>query len=239
MTTDEPKIHFQDDAFIVLQKPSGWIVNEASTTRNQPVIQTWLKESQDFPLVRSMEFRSGIVHRLDKETSGALVVAKTEIAFTNIQSQFKERIVKKTYRALVHDFVEPREGKIDVPVGRLPWRRDRFGVLPGGRSSLTLYQTIDRYERENQRFTYVELYPETGRTHQIRIHMKHLNRPLVADEFYAGRKTARNDRRWCPRLFLHAYQIQFNHPLTGNMVSFEVPLAIDLERVLQSLALIT
>lgn len=239
MTIDKPQIHYQDDAFMIMQKPSGWIVNEASTTSNQPVIQTWLKETQDFPLVHSLEFRSGIVHRLDKETSGALVIAKTEQAFANIQSQFKERIVKKTYRALVHEYVEPREGVIDVPVGRLPWRRDRFGVLLGGRSSLTRYQTIDRYGKGNQKFTYLELYPETGRTHQIRIHMKHLNRPLVADEFYAGRKTARNDRKWCPRLFLHAYSIQFTHSSTGETVSFQVPLAPDLDRVLSSLTRLT
>jgi len=237
MIVKTPVIHFQDDTFMILQKPSGWIVNEATTTKDQPVIQTWIKETQKFDIAHSDPFRSGIVHRLDKETSGALVIAKTENAFTDIQSQFKERVVKKTYRALVHEYVQPESGSIDVPVGRLPWRRDRFGVLPGGRSAVTVYTTINHYKKAQNRFTYVELYPETGRTHQIRIHMKHLNNSLVADEFYAGRKTARNDRKWCPRLFLHAYSIEFIHPVTKENVSFEVPLAPDLAEVLETLQL--
>lgn len=231
----EPTVIFQDSDILILNKPAGWIVNDANTTTNQPVIQAYLSKNFDYPIAKSRELRSGIVHRLDKETSGILIVAKSETAFAALQAEFKQRIVKKTYLALVHGKLEPNEGEVSVPVGRLPWRRDRFGVLPGGRESATKYQVKDYYSNGEEIFSLVTLYPTTGRTHQIRIHMKYLGHPLVSDEFYAGRKTARNDRRWCPRLFLHAASISFNHPTTNKPVSFESPLAKDLETVLDEL----
>ncbi len=221
----EPKIVFEDEYLLVLEKPAGWIVNEAQTTKGQLVLQSWLAKL-DYPLAKSREYRSGIVHRLDKETSGLMLVAKTSGAFEGLQRAFKERKVQKVYTALVHGVVEPEEGTIEAPVGRLPWRRDRFGVLAGGREATTEYKTIDN---EKQQFTLLELKPKTGRTHQIRIHLKYLGHPIVADEFYAGRKTARNDRKWCPRLFLHASGISFDHPVTGRNMAFKSDLPQDLK----------
>jgi len=218
-----------------LDKPSGWIVNAAQTTKGQRVIQEWL-QGLDFPLAKDNERRSGIVHRLDKETSGILLVAKTRQAFENLQAQFKERRVTKTYTSLVHGRVEPKEGEIEVPVGRLPWRRDRFGVLPGGRQSSTSYKVINYFARGGEEYSLVEARPKTGRTHQIRIHFKYLGHPVVADEFYAGRKTARSERAWCPRLFLHAGRISFTHPTKNEPVSFESELPSDLAGVLKVLA---
>jgi len=232
----EPKIVFQDESFLILDKPAGWIMNVATTTTNQPVLQSFLAKNFDYPLSHSDDFRSGIVHRLDKETSGLLVVAKTKSAFENLQVQFKERKVKKTYLALVHGRIVPDEGEIKAPVGRLPWRRDRFGVLPGGREAKTRYKVIRYYDIKEEKFSLLELFPETGRTHQIRIHLKYLGHPVVADEFYAGRKTARNDRKWCPRLFLHAKAISFFHPVSGKEVKFDSELAPELKVVLSSLA---
>ena len=171
------------------------------------------------------------MHRLDKETSGILIVAKTKKAFENLQQQFKDRKISKTYTALVHGQVEPKEGTIEAPVGRLPWRRDRFGVLPGGREATTGYKVREYYKD----YTLLELKPKTGRTHQIRIHLKHLGHPVVADTFYAGRKTARADRLWCPRLFLHASGISFTHPETGKEISFKSKLPADLLQVLTNL----
>jgi len=226
-----PKIIFQDDHILVLDKPSGWITNDASTTTTQPVIQTWLRENLKYPLVGDRERRDGIVHRLDKETSGLLIVAKTVNAFENLQSQFKERKVKKTYIALAHGEIEPKEGEIAASVGRLPWRRERFGVLPGGREAVTRYKVISYHSLVTDHqslFTLVELYPQTGRTHQIRIHLKFIGHPIVGDYFYAGRKTAREDRLWCPRLFLHASKITFFHPETSKEVKFESKLPEDL-----------
>lgn len=230
----EPKIIFEDDAIFVIDKPAGWIVNEASTTKKQPVLQTWLRQF-DYALANNEEYRHGIVHRLDKETSGVMIVAKDKESFNALQSEFKAREVQKTYLALVHGKLAPEEGRVEVPVGRLPWRRDRFGVVAGGRNSLTLYKVLEFFPGNNAGHSLVEFYPKTGRTHQIRIHCKYIGHAIVADEFYAGRKTARNDRKWCPRLFLHAKSIKFIHPVSRQPMEFEAKLPEDLEKVLQNL----
>jgi 23S rRNA pseudouridine1911/1915/1917 synthase len=236
----EPKIIYEDDSLLVLEKPAGWIVNDATTTSNQPTIQNWLRRNFQFPISNDQLLRNGIVHRLDKETSGILLVAKTKEAFEKLQQEFKERKVEKTYTALVHGKVSPPlggDGIIEVPVGRLPWRRDRFGVLPGGRKAETRYRVISniKFPITNEKFTLLELKPKTGRTHQIRIHLKYIGHPIVADDFYAGRKTARNDRKWCPRLFLHAGGIKFQHPETGEMMEFASELPPDLQKSLEQL----
>jgi 23S rRNA pseudouridine1911/1915/1917 synthase len=230
----EPKIIFENDSYFVVDKPSGYITNEAGTTTNQPVLQTWIKENKDYPLKDSYEERNGIVHRLDKETSGILLVAKTKEAFYNLQSQIKERKIHKKYLALVHGDVEPKVGTINEPVGRLPWRRDRFGVLPGGREAVTNYKTISNHQSpiSNEQLTLLELEPQTGRTHQIRIHLKHLGHPIVGDSFYAGRKTARKDRKMLNRLFLHASEIEFMDPETQKKVNFSSPIPTDLADIL-------
>lgn len=227
---DSPKIVFDDKEFLVLNKPQGWIVNASGTTTNQCVLQDWLKTNFNYEIARSSDLRSGIVHRLDKETSGLLLIAKTKYAFENLQRQFKEREVEKTYVALVHGSTNPKRGVINEPVGRLPWNRERFGVLPGGREANTEYNTVSNYKKQttNDEYSLLELKPKTGRTHQIRIHLKHLGYPIVSDLFYAGRKTARADRRWCPRLFLHAKTISFHHPISGKRISFDSPLPPDL-----------
>lgn len=265
-----PEIIYEDKSLMVLNKPAGWITNESASVGERETIQRWLAKNFDFETVGIREYRDGVVHRLDKETSGILLVAKTKSAFEFLQALFKSREVQKTYVALVHGVVEPSEGKIEIAVGRLPWRKDRFGVLPGGRESVTEYKVIDYYMKMDDRdlkadnenrnrklevrssninaqsshsnfypqssiFSLVELSPKTGRTHQIRIHMKYLGHPLVSDEFYAGRKTARKDRKWCPRLFLHASEIVFTHPGTLKEVSFKSDLPKDLKVVLSLL----
>src|SRR3990167_1691547 len=121
----DPKVIFEDKHLLIPDKPAGWITNEVKTKGSTPTIEDWLKKNFDYPVAKSAEYRSGIVHRLDKETSGVLVVAKTSNAFQSLQTQFKRREIKKTYIALVHGEVEPREGEIEAPVGRLPWNRER------------------------------------------------------------------------------------------------------------------
>ncbi len=228
-----PGIIFEDDEIVVVDKPAGWIVNDAATAKGQPTIQDWLRENFKFPIFNSLECRNGIVHRLDKETSGILLVAKNKNTFEYLQSQFKERGVKKSYTALLHGKLEKEEGIIEAEVGRLPWNRRRFGVLPGGRYSKTKYKVREILAKDKESFSLVDFYPETGRTHQIRIHARHIGHPIVGDEFYAGRKTARNDRKWCPRLFLHASEITFTH--RDKEITFQSDLATDLETVLHSL----
>lgn len=233
----KPKVVFEDEYLLVVDKPSGWITNEARTTKDRPVLQTWLRTNQNFPISTFKEMRSGIVHRLDKETSGVLLVAKTKKVFKNLQLQFKDREIKKAYIALTHGKIEPAKGEINAPVGRLPWNRERFGVLPGGREALTKYETLSYYraKKGNDFFTLVKLFPKTGRTHQIRIHLKYLGYPIVSDEFYAGRKTARKDRTWCPRLFLHALEISFIHPQTRKRITVKSDLPDDLKQALLTL----
>jgi len=226
---------FEDDNLIIFNKPTGWIVNIANTAKNQPNLQRYIEENYKFEIARDRKFRSGIVHRLDKETSGLIIVAKDKISFKFIQNLFKERKVNKTYRALVHGKVELEEGRVMAPVGRLPWNRERFGVVPGGRKAHTEYKVINSYQKGEEIYSLLELYPKTGRTHQIRIHMKYLGYPLVSDNFYAGRKTSRKDRTWCKRLFLHASQLTFRHPVSKKDLNVDSDVPKDLKDALNKL----
>ncbi|MBI2268492.1 MAG: RluA family pseudouridine synthase [Candidatus Blackburnbacteria bacterium] len=246
----QPHILFEDDYLLAINKPSGMVVNRGFATEDE-TLQDWIDTNFNFPLAHDFEMRNGLVHRLDKETSGVLLIAKTPEVFENLQKQFKERGVEKGYVALVHGRVEPTEGTINAPVGRLPWKRTRFGVLKDGREAKTLYivkslinqlasQISTTYNLQPTTYnlqpttslSLLELYPKTGRTHQIRVHLKHIGHPVVGDILYAGRKTARRDREWCPRLFLHAKSLTFTHPVTEKHITIEAPLPKELEDVL-------
>lgn len=237
----EIKIIFEDEELLVLDKPSGMIVNRSDTTKGEKTLQDFVEKHLNLPMPAPIPFdpnfkaidykeqakinfvaRSGIVHRLDKETSGILLVAKTLEAFVNLQLQFKDRKVQKTYIALAHGKIEPKTGEISVAVGRLPWNRKRFGVLSGGRESVTHYSVITNYKLliTNENLTLVELNPKTGRTHQIRVHLQYIHHPIFADPLYAGRKTGRNDRKILPRIFLHASKISFSHPVSAKASTF-------------------
>ena len=269
----EPKVIFEDSEMLVLDKPSAMIVNRSDTTVGEKTVQEWVEtkfkiQNSKFKINEESEFhkRAGIAHRLDKETSGILLVAKTPEAFINLQKQFKERQVKKTYIALAHGKVVPAKGEIKVPVGRLPWNRKRFGVIAEGREAVTKYRllsvfgsqlsetglSVNRLIRQTEKpkdqnlktdnrkliteyYSLIELYPETGRTHQIRVHLKYIGHPIFADPLYAGRKTARNDRKLLPRIFLHAAKISFYHPKSNKMVQFESKLPEELEQFLKKL----
>lgn len=224
-----PKIIFEDEDLIVLDKPAGITVNKSETTVNEQTVQDWISDkfqifNSQFSREEDFYKRAGIVHRLDRETSGILLVAKNPESFIKLQRQFKEKTVKKSYTALVHGQIDIPEGEINVPVGRLPWNRKQFGVVAGGRESVTKYKVLKHYKD----LTLVRLYPETGRTHQIRVHLKHIGHPIFSDFLYGGRKTAREDRKLLPRVFLHASKIQFSHPKTGEKVEFESPLPLEL-----------
>ncbi len=249
------KIIFEDEDLLVLDKPAGITVNRSETTK-EPTIQDWTDEklqisndklsipqdkiedyTSDEYFQQTFLQRGGIVHRLDKETSGILLVAKNWQTFKNLQAQFHDRVVEKTYLALVHGVLTPREGEIAIPVDRLPWDRHRFGVVPGGRPSVTIYQTLKLYvwkKRKQEKLSLVELYPKTGRTHQIRVHLKYLNHPIISDMLYAGRKTSRDDRRVLSRVFLHAAGIKFKHPKTGEDIEFKSELTTELQEFISS-----
>jgi len=233
---ESPQILYEDEFLLVLNKPAGWVVNRSETVKEE-TLQDWLEKNFQFSIFNFQNYRSGIVHRLDKDTSGVLVVAKTPEVFENLQRQFKERVVKKRYLVLVHGRVTPPEGVIRAPIARSPFDRKKFGIFLGGREAETKYKKISNLKSKNSKeeFSLLEVEPKTGRTHQIRVHLKYLGYPVVADEFYASRKTYRADKLWCPRQFLHASELSFVHPQTGERVKFSAPLPLDLKKALEYL----
>jgi 23S rRNA pseudouridine1911/1915/1917 synthase len=244
-----PKIIYEDDFLLVLNKPSGMTVNRADTTRGEETLQDWVEtkfpiSNFQFPIPNEeqSEFykRGGIVHRLDKETSGLILVAKTEETFYALQQQFKERSVTKQYVALVHGKVKPDMGEINVPVGRQEWNRMRFGVVAGGKEAQTLYKVREyrEFNKNREALSFMELEPKTGRTHQIRVHMKYLGYPLFADFLYAGRKTQRDDRKYLGRVFLHAARISFSHPVSKQTVHYESALPAELQKFLDEFTVV-
>jgi len=181
--------------------------------------------------------RPGIVHRLDRDTSGLLVVAKTEAALENLSDQFRDRTVFKSYVALVHGRVLSNSGKIDQPLARDPSNRTRMAVVRGGRNALTLYRVRHAY----QRFTLLDIDLKTGRTHQIRVHLAWLKHPVVGDETYGGgRDNTIQDPQLRARIrnlhrnFLHAEKLGFTHPATKEWVKFESPLPAELSQLLDT-----
>ena len=232
-------ILFEDAAFLAINKPVGVVVNRAESVKGE-TIQDWME--QHYPIfshvsdesVEQAAFvdRSGVVHRIDKETTGILLIAKTIESFIELQRQFKERVIQKTYLAIIHGELVPKEGEVRAPVGRLPWNRERFGIVPGGKESVTKYTAIKTIEKDGEKLTLVSVHPETGRTHQIRVHMKYINHPLLGDYLYAGRKTSRDDREWATRVMLHAWKIIIQHPTTGETLAIEAPIPDDMNRII-------
>jgi 23S rRNA pseudouridine1911/1915/1917 synthase len=220
-----PEVIYEDQYLLAINKPSGWVVNESLSASDDLTLQKWVCENLRFDISCSKDLRSGIVHRLDKPTSGVVLVAKNEQIFNALQKEFADRRVHKTYLALVHGSFDQASGEINEPVGRLPWKRTKFGVISGGRSAVTGYKVIKKIEG----YSLLELYPKTGRTHQIRVHLKHVGHPIVSDPLYAGRKTLREDLKKFPRLWLHAKSIEFGHPVTKARLRIEAPLPPDLK----------
>ncbi len=224
-------IIFENEELLVINKPCGVVVNRAESAKGETV-QDWI-DSIVPPTagLQNDEFisRSGIVHRLDKDTSGILVIAKNPESFEVLKNQFKERKVVKKYLTLVHGELEPKEGEINAPIERSPVNRMHFGVFPGGREAITKYKVLKylkflKYPKEI--YSYLEVEPKTGRTHQIRVHMKYLGHSVVSDPLYAGRKQLIRDRAICPRMFLHATHLE----ISGQ--SFVSTLPIELQKVL-------
>jgi len=248
-TNSDNFIIYQDKDLLVINKPAGMVSNRSETTAGLQTVQDWIDKNLEIELPdlnvikdeakfsKAKEFinRCGLVHRLDKETSGLLLIAKNLKAFENLQSQFKERLVEKKYLALVHGEVKPEKGTIQAAITRNPFNRQKFGVFLSGKPAKTEYSRLEFIKSEFKvkgkdlgKFSLLELTPKTGRTHQIRVHLKFLGYPLVSDQKYAGRKTFKLDLLWCPRHFLHACFLSFNHPSTDTRISFSSKLPLDL-----------
>jgi 23S rRNA pseudouridine1911/1915/1917 synthase len=214
-------IVFEDETLVVVNKPAGLVVHPAAGAPSGTLANALAYHFQKLP---GTAVRPGIVHRLDRDTSGLLVVAKTDAALEDLSDQFRERSVYKSYVALVHGRVLSNSGKIDQPLARDPSNRTRMAVVRGGRNALTLY----RVRRAFDRFTLLDVELKTGRTHQIRVHLAWMKHPVVGDETYGGgRDNTIQDPRLRARIrslnrhFLHAEKLGFKHPATGEFVKFE------------------
>jgi len=215
-------IVYEDDVLIVINKPAGMVVHPAYGHTTGTLVNALLAYWPAIAAVGGIE-RAGIVHRLDKDTSGLILVAKDEETREALQREFKRRRVSKKYLALVEDHVLPREGIIDAPIGRDKRDRKKMAVVRGGREAKTAYRVV-KYFAEH---TLLEAFPHTGRTHQVRVHLAWLGYPIVGDAVYGYRR----QRLLRDRHFLHAAGIRFIHPSTGEGMKFEVPLPDELEQV--------
>ncbi|TXH06921.1 MAG: RluA family pseudouridine synthase [Candidatus Moraniibacteriota bacterium] len=246
-------ILYEDEAVVVIDKPVGVICNRAETVKVE-TLQDWfdkkyeIRSSKSEIINRSQPIddeqyfleRSGLVHRLDKETSGVMVMAKTVTAFVELLRQFREREVAKTYVALTHGLWKVPVGEISLPIGRRSDNRQRMGVREDGRASVTNYRVQEEFrswsfsrelkveDRGYTGFSLVEFVPKTGRMHQIRVHARHMGHPLVGDEQYGGRKRSREDRKWCGHVMLQAKTLELTHPITKERIRWESGLEFDL-----------
>jgi 23S rRNA pseudouridine1911/1915/1917 synthase len=219
------RIVHQDEDIIVVDKPAGLTVHPAAGHPGGTLVNALLTVCPELASIRGT-LRPGIVHRLDKDTSGLLVVAKNERAQANLARQIKDHEVHKVYLALVQGCVEPPQGVIDAPIGRHPRRRQRMAVVEGGRAAQTRYRVREFLDDEGVAYSLVEVEPLTGRTHQIRVHFASIGRPVVGDKLY-GKASPLVGRQ-----FLHAWRLGFRLPASGRYQEFESPLAADLREAL-------
>ena len=222
------RIVYQDEDVIVVDKPPGLTVHPAAGHPSGTLVNALLTICPELANIKGT-LRPGIVHRLDKDTSGLLVVAKNEPAQASLVGQLKERQVHKVYLALVRGRVEPPQGVIDAPIGRHPRRRQRMAVVEGGRAAQTRYRVRDLLDDAGAAYSLVEAEPLTGRTHQIRVHFASIGHPVVGDRLY-GKASALVGRQ-----FLHAWRLGFRLPASGRYQEFESPLPEDLAGALKAL----
>ncbi len=217
---------YEDEDLVVVDKPAGMVVHPAHGHQDGTLVNALLARYPDLPF--DEDNRPGIVHRLDKDTSGLIIAAKNEGARRNLQLQFKEGQVEKTYLALVEGKVEPRRGMIDAPIGRDGRHRKRMAVVQrGGREAVTEYQVLEHLGD----YTLLEVRPRTGRTHQVRVHLAFIGHPVVGDTVYGYRK----QRLGLKRQFLHAQRLGFHLPSSGEYMALTSESPPDLRQVLDRL----
>lgn len=207
-------ILYEDKDVLVVNKPRGMVVHPSAGHHSGTLVNALLYHCDDLSGINGVE-RPGIVHRIDKDTSGLLIVAKNDEAHLSLSEQLQKREVERKYAALVHGAIPHETGLIDAPIGRDPKNRQRMAVVDRGKSAITHFRVLKRFPE----FTYLECKLETGRTHQIRVHMKYIGHPLVGDPLYGPRKTLDLDGQ-----ALHAKEVGFTHPKTGEWMHFSADL---------------
>lgn len=229
-TVDNLRIVYDDDEIVVVDKPVGVAAHPSPGWTGPTVIGHLAGAGFNISTSGAAE-RKGIVHRLDVGTSGLMVVAKTEYAYTVLKRAFKERTVKKIYHALVQGHPDPFTGTVDAPIDRHPHHDYKFGVVAGGKPSITHYETLEAFRYG----TLLEITLETGRTHQIRVHMSAIGHPCCGDLTY-GADPVLAERLGLTRQWLHAMRLGFTHPGTGEYVEFTSKYPEDLDQALDLLA---
>ncbi|SIT76720.1 RluA family pseudouridine synthase [Microbacterium sp. RU33B] len=222
-------IVYDDDDIVVVDKPTGVAAHPSIGWEGPTVLGALAAGGYRIATTGAAE-RQGVVHRLDVGTSGLMVVAKTEQAYTALKRAFKEREVEKIYHAVVQGHPDPLAGTIDAPIGRHPSHSWKFAVIPGGKDSVTHYETLEAFPGASL----LEIHLETGRTHQIRVHMAAHRHPCVGDPLYGADPTM-SARLGLTRQWLHARELSFAHPATGEWVTFTSPYAADLAHALEVL----
>lgn len=223
------EVAYEDTHLLVVNKPAGMVVHPAPGNFAGTLVHALLHHCRDLSGIGGKE-RPGLVHRLDKETSGLLVVAKTEQVHRVLAAQFKAHTVTRKYLTLVHGTPKARQGTIDLAIGRD--LRERKKISPRTtrpRNAITQYEVLERYGE----FSLLAVRPQTGRTHQIRVHLSHLGHPVMGDKIYGPRKKKDLDKDLeVSRQMLHAQQLGFDHPQTGRRMEFSASLPMDMERVI-------
>lgn len=218
---------YEDDDIIVVNKPKGMVVHPANGNPDGTLVNAIMAICKDSLSGIGGEIRPGIVHRLDKDTSGLLIVAKNDKAHVNMSEQIKNHEVKKTYIALVRGVVKKNEATIDMPIGRSTSDRKKMAVIKTGRNAVTHIKVLKRYNK----YTLLQVNIETGRTHQIRVHLSHIGYPIVGDYTYSNGKNEFGVVGQC----LHAKCLEFKHPITGAEMKLEAPLPKYFEEIIQKL----
>ena len=219
------EIIYEDRDIIVVNKPKGMVVHPANGNPDGTLVNAIMAICKDSLSGIGGEIRPGIVHRLDKETSGILIVAKNDKAHINLSQQIKEHKVKKTYIALVKGIVKENNATINMPIGRSEKDRKKMAVTKKGKEAITHFKVLKRYDK----YTLLEINIETGRTHQIRVHLSQIGYPIVGDEVYSKGKNEWNIKGQC----LHAKSLDFKHPITNEDMHLEAKIPQYFEKILE------
>lgn len=220
-------ILYEDNDIIVVNKPKGMVVHPANGNPDGTLVNAVMSICKDSLSGIGGEIRPGIVHRLDKDTSGTIIVAKNDKAHINMSEQIKNHEVEKTYIALVKGFVKENEATINMPIARSTKDRKKMDVNKDGKNAVTHFKVLERFEN----YTLLEIKIETGRTHQIRVHLSNIGYPIVGDEVYSNGKNPWNIHGQC----LHAKSLKFKHPITAKEMYIEAPLPEYFEEVISIL----
>ena len=219
---------YEDNDIIVINKPKGMVVHPANGNPDGTLVNAIMKICKESLSGIGGEIRPGIVHRLDKDTSGAIIVAKNDKAHINLSEQIKNHEVKKTYLALVRGIIKENEATINMPIARSKKDRKKMDVDKDGKEAITHFKVLGRFKNK---YTLLQINLETGRTHQIRVHLSHIGYPIIGDEVYSNGKNEWNVKGQC----LHAWKLEFLHPTTGKKISLEAEIPEYLKNIIKEL----